>query len=39
MGWFDKGDKHTGWKTPDGKPLTDRQAKKISDSVPKGAPK
>ena len=39
MGWFSGGDKHTGWKLPDGTPITDKQAKKISDSIPKNAPK
>lgn len=33
--WFTRGDKHTGWHTPDGTPLTDNQAKKISDDLTK----
>jgi len=38
-GWFDGGDKHTGWKeTATGKALTDNEAKRLSDSIPKDAP-
>lgn len=34
MGWFDGGDKHTGWKdAKTGKPLTDKEAKRLSDSI------
>lgn len=39
MGWFGGGDKHTGWKDSSGRPVTDKQAKRISNSTPKNAPK
>ncbi|MGW3809083.1 hypothetical protein [Micromonospora sp. NPDC005113] len=41
MGWFTGGDKHTGWKQggPNGKPVTDKQAKQISASIGKNASK
>lgn len=34
-GWFSGGDKHTGWKDANGKPVTDNQAKAIVDAQDK----